>query len=64
MAFGGVATGNIKAREHERETPSEKKNGLILRSAASEIIIGIRIFAVAVLEVSSVEKITKPKRLR
>ena len=61
MALGGVATGNIKAREQAIAAPMEKKKGEIFRLTASEIIMGIIIFAVAVFEVSSVEKMTKPK---
>lgn len=34
IAFGGVATGNMKANEQETATPSIRYNGLIFRTDA------------------------------
>ena len=62
--MGGVATGNMNASEQAREIPKEKKNGLKLRLTDSEIIIGSKILAVAVFDVSSVAKITKLKAIK
>ncbi len=59
MAFGGVATGNMNAREQERATAIAGRAGLTPKGAAAAITIGTSILAVAVFETSSVEKIVK-----
>ena len=61
MAFGGVATGSINASEQASEIPKENRNGFNPKLTDSDIIIGIKILAVAVFEVSSVAKMTKVK---
>ena len=57
MAFGGVATGNIKAKEQDRVPGIIRKRGFIFKETASAASMGRRISAVAVFEVSSVKKV-------
>jgi len=57
IALGGVATGNIKAKEQESVPGIIKKRGLIRRETANAARIGNSISAVAVLEVNSVKKV-------
>ncbi len=54
MAFGGVATGNIKAMEAARVTGIINSRGLTWISVAKPEIIGSIISVVAVLDVNSV----------
>ncbi len=57
MALGGVATGNMKAKEQERVPGIIKKRGFRWIEIARAAKTGRRISAVAVLEVSSVKKV-------
>ena len=59
IAFGGVATGNIKAIDPESVAGSIKSKGLISVLIDNPAKIGSIISVVAVLEVSSVRKVIK-----
>jgi hypothetical protein len=59
MAFGGVATGNIKAQEAPKPMIKARPISGIPRDCAIEIKIGTNNAALAVLEVNSVKKIMK-----
>jgi hypothetical protein len=60
IAFGGVATGNIKAKEAETVAGNIRSNGFIFRATAREASIGSIVLVIAVLDVNSVRKtITK-----
>ena len=57
MAFGGVATGSIKAQEAESVAGIISSNGLTSMATAREPRIGRIISVVAVFDVSSVRKV-------
>ena len=57
MAFGGVATGNMKAQEAPNPMIKAKPISGIPRDCAIEMKIGTNKAALAVLEVNSVKKI-------
>lgn len=57
MAFGGVATGSINALLQLRANKMATILGLIPEVFARAIMMGMRIFAAAVFEASSVKKI-------
>ncbi len=61
IAFGGVATGIIKANEQEMVIGIIRKYGLILIAFERDARIGSVISVVAVLEVSSVKKVMVPQ---
>lgn len=63
IAFGGVATGSINALLHERAKTRAIGVGFNSCFILKAIIIGINIFADAVLEASSVKKIVKRIRI-
>jgi hypothetical protein len=54
MALGGVATGIMNARDDDMATAAIIPNGEIPRVTAMDAAIGIRIVAVAVFDVISV----------
>eukprot|EP00446_Apocalathium_sp_SHHI-4_P069457 CAMPEP_0177538494 /NCGR_PEP_ID=MMETSP0369-20130122/58417_1 /TAXON_ID=447022 ORGANISM="Scrippsiella hangoei-like, Strain SHHI-4" /NCGR_SAMPLE_ID=MMETSP0369 /ASSEMBLY_ACC=CAM_ASM_000364 /LENGTH=153 /DNA_ID=CAMNT_0019021329 /DNA_START=416 /DNA_END=872 /DNA_ORIENTATION=+ len=54
--FGGVAAGNMNAKEHATVAGRSKARGWVNVSAATDASIGNIILAVAVLEVTSVEQ--------
>src|SRR5690606_18541427 len=56
IAFGGVATGSIKAQEAASTAPAISMSGAILKEAARVINKGRIMLAVAVLDVISVRK--------
>ncbi len=56
-AFGGVATGNIKAKDAAMVIGITRKRGLILMAFESPAITGRSISVVAVFEVNSVRKV-------
>ena len=58
MAFGGVATGNMKANEAASVACSIKNKGCTVAAIAAMPRIGRIIVVVAVLDVSSVKKVT------
>jgi hypothetical protein len=58
IAFGGVATGIIKAQEADRVAGIIRSKGLILIATATPAKIGRTISVVAVFEVSSVKKVS------
>lgn len=58
MAFGGVATGNINAKEVAIVIGITNIRGEILRACATLIMIGINRVAVAVLDINSVRNTT------
>ena len=67
IAFGGVATGNIKAQDAPKPIISAKPNESMFKAWAIEIKIGTSKAALAVFDVNSVKKIinvatTKPIR--
>ena len=57
IAFGGVATGNIKAQEAESVAGIIRNRGFIFISRESAAKIGRIIWVVAVLDVTSVKKV-------
>ena len=57
IAFGGVATGNMKANEAERVAGIIRYKGCVSPVDAMPANIGKIIVAVAVLEVNSVRKV-------
>src|SRR5512133_2502604 len=57
MAFGGVATGSMKAMDAEMVAGSIKRRGLIFVLIAIPARIGSIISVVAVLDVSSVRNV-------
>ena len=59
IAFGGVATGNMKAQEAPKPIINARPISGIPRDCAIEIKIGTNNAALAVLEVNSVKKIMK-----
>ncbi len=59
MAFGGVATGNIKAQEAARVALTINIMGCISKATAMEANMGKSMAVVAKLEVSSVRKLTE-----
>ena len=59
VAFGGVATGSIKANDPAMVTGSINNSGLVSLLTASPSRIGNRVSTVAVLEVISVKKVIK-----
>ncbi len=59
-AFGGVATGNIKAQEAAKVAPTSNKKGFISMAVASETKTGNNIAVVTKFEVISVKKFTDP----
>ena len=61
MAFGGVATGNMKAKEHDMQPGMMSKRGLIRMSVAMEASIGSTIVAVETLLVNSVVMVITPE---
>lgn len=56
MALGGVATGNIKAKLHPMALPKTGGRGSIEAAFEIAMIMGMSMFAEAVLEVTSVKK--------
>ena len=58
MAFGGVATGSIKAQDAEMAAGTTNKNGWIFIANAVTAKIGIKMVEVAVFEVTSVKKVS------
>ena len=58
MAFGGVATGNIKANEAANVAGTIKNKGWIFAAIAAMPSIGKITVVVAVFEVNSVKKVT------
>ena len=54
IAFGGVATGSMKAKLHPMALPRTGGRGLIEAVLEIAIMMGIKMFADAVLEVNSV----------
>jgi len=61
IAFGGVATGNIKAHDADSVAGIISSSGFILIAVAAEPRIGRIICVVAVFEVSSVRKVSPPQ---
>ena len=59
IAFGGVATGNIKAHDADIVAGIIKRYGWILVATASAPNTGIIIVVVAVLDVTSVKKVSR-----
>lgn len=59
MALGGVATGSIKAQEHDSVAGIIRNRGFILMAIASAPRIGKSISDVAVFDVNSVRNVTK-----
>ena len=59
MAFGGVATGNIKANEPAMVAGSINNNGFISILIANPAKTGKKVSTVAVFDVISVKKVTK-----
>ena len=59
MAFGGVATGSIKAQDAPKPIINARPIAGIPNASAMEIKIGTNNAALAVLEVNSVKKIMK-----
>jgi len=59
IAFGGVATGNIKAQEADKVTANITRKGCISKLSATGERIGSNMAVVAKLEVTSVRKLTK-----
>jgi hypothetical protein len=59
MAFGGVAAGNIKAKEAAIVAGSINNNGLTSKLIANPAITGRKVSTVAVFEVTSVKKVIK-----
>lgn len=59
IAFGGVATGSIKAQEAPKPMISDSPNGASPSSSDIEIKIGTKSAALAVFEVNSVRKTIK-----
>ena len=57
MAFGGVATGNIKAQEAANVAPANRGSVSIFKEMLKEKSKGNVILAVAVFEVISVRKL-------
>mmetsp|Transcript_32923 Transcript_32923/g.83572 ORF Transcript_32923/g.83572 Transcript_32923/m.83572 type:complete len:207 (+) Transcript_32923:614-1234(+) len=60
--FGGVAAGNMNAKEHATVAGRSKARGWVNVSAATDASIGNIMLAVAVLEVTSVSKHTMVTR--
>ena len=60
MAFGGVATGNMKAQLAANVTGTQRISGSIPDCAAIAAMTGKNVAVVAKLLVSSVRKTTKP----
>ena len=58
IALGGVATGNIKAKEQDIVAGTIRNNGWILIAIANAPKIGSKISTVVTFEVSSVKKVT------
>lgn len=56
MAFGAVATGSMKAREHDKAVAYSKKSGFTSREMANCAIMGAKMVVVAALLVTSVIK--------
>ena len=61
MAFGGVATGIMKAHDADKVAGIISSSGLTFMATATEARIGRIISVVAVLEVSSVRKVRPPQ---
>lgn len=59
IAFGGVATGNIKAQDAPKPIINAKPKDWIFKACAIEINIGTSNAALAVFEVNSVKKMIK-----
>ena len=59
MALGGVATGNIKAQEAPIPMISERPKGLTPKFSATDMKMGTKRAALAVLLVNSVRKMIK-----
>lgn len=59
VAFGGVATGSIKANDPAMVTGSINNSGLVSLLTASPSRIGNRVSTVTILEVISVKKVIK-----
>ncbi len=59
IAFGGVATGSIKAQEHDSVAGIIRSSGFIWMATASAPRIGNSISEVAVFDVNSVKNVTK-----
>ena len=59
IAFGGVATGNMKAHDADIVAGIMKRYGWILVATASAANTGIIIVVVAVLDVTSVRKVKR-----
>lgn len=57
MALGGVATGNIKAKDPATVAGTIKNKGLMRKATAMEAKTGKKVSTVAVLEVNSVKKV-------
>ena len=57
IAFGGVAIGSIKAKEHDSVAGIMRISGLIFKETDKPASIGNTIIAVAVLEVNSVRNV-------
>uniref|UniRef100_A0A0B6ZVR3 Uncharacterized protein n=1 Tax=Arion vulgaris TaxID=1028688 RepID=A0A0B6ZVR3_9EUPU len=64
IAFGGVATGRMKAIEHARTAGYNKYNGFIRKDIANSARIGQRMLADAALLVISVMKEIASDRIR
>ena len=58
IALGGVATGNMKAIEQDMVVGIIRNKGFSLIETARMASTGSKIFAVAVLDVTSVRKVT------
>ena len=63
MAFGGVATGSMNAHDADSVAGIMRKRGFILIATARPARIGGIISVVAVLDVSSVRKVTARHRM-
>ena len=58
MAFGGVATGIMKAQELAIAVAKRRPSGLVFSVSAAAAMSGIIVAASAVFEVTSVAKVT------